>query len=88
MGWDGLPGPQCLGHAYVRSDGASEKRLGQKLAWPKMGRSFWSRWQEEAYARVDPEQTCVFTADTNSTKSAAMPAPAGCVVQPSHLPLV
>ena len=56
---------------------------GQKLAWPKTGRSNWSRTQVEAYASTAPVQIFDSPAVTYSTKSAsAYPPPSAEVEQP------
>ena len=53
------------------------------MAWPKTGRSNWSRTQVEAYASTAPVQIFDSPAVTYSTKSAsAYPPPSAEVEQP------
>jgi hypothetical protein len=55
--------PQCTGRCALHNEAYSmdthrkpaalrQRTAGQKLITPKIGRSSWSRWQLEAYARV------------------------------------
>ena len=82
--WIAVPIARVISFWSAVDDGT---RNGQKFTEPNVGRSYWSRWHVDAYARtpdVAPEggHDADCSAVTNTIKSTlGTPAPAGMMVQ-------